>query len=220
MTVAQAKAWCNATSGCFAFTLRMPPPLGSANKVYFKSASRIESNGDAGWVSYIKAPPCSRDEDCSLNGICDSSTGACECDPQWRGADCGILALLPADPEGGFQREGFSQWGGNPFYSDVDHKYHVFVTEMTHGCTINDFTTNSQIVHAESSTPTGKYELAPIQFEDKSEGIGLAPAPNASILIAPFATCAHASRDPVTGALIVVFEGRSRLPDSAQKHCD
>ena len=220
MTVDLAKVWCNEMEDCFGFTLRMPPPTGTVNTVYFKSASRTETNGDAGWVSYIKAPPCHTHEDCSLNGLCDSSTGACKCDPQWQGSDCGILALLPADPEGGYKRDGFNQWGGNPFYSAVDNKYHVFVTEMTYGCTINDFTTNSQIVHAESSTPTGKYELTPISFTDAGSSNRSPSESNSSILVAPFATCAHASRDPVTGALVVVFEGRNRLPVSGQKQCD
>ena len=218
-TTALAAAWCNATTDCFGFTLRVPPRADSVGEVYFKPASRGDSNGDPGWVSYVKVPPCSRDEDCSLNGQCDGSTGTCKCDPQWQGADCGVLALLPADPEGGFQRDGYSQWGGNPFYSEVDRKYHVFATEMTHSCTINDFTTNSQIVHAESPTPTGKYRLAPITFAATESDTRSPAAPNSSILVAPFATCAHASRDPATGALVVVFEGRSRLPDSAQQHC-
>ena len=96
---------------------------------------------------------CSVDEDCNLNGLCDSGSGACACDNQWDGADCGALALLPADPNGGYQRKGYSQWGGNPFFSEVDGKYHVFTVEMTHGCNIDQYITNSQIVHAESSTP-------------------------------------------------------------------
>ena len=218
MTVAAAEIWCNETSECHGFTLRTPLAPSLVAQIYFKSQNTTKNNGDAGWMSYIKAPPWQTDDDCSLSGVCQQN-GACKCDPQWHSADCGMLALLPADPEGGFKREGYSQWGGNPFYSEVDQKYHVFVTEMTHGCTINDFTTNSQIVHGESLTPTGKYELAPVAFADWTKTSPRA-APNASVLVAAFATCAHASRDPVTGALVVVFEGRDRLPDSAQKHCD
>ena len=45
----------------------------------------------------------------------------------------------------------------------IDVLDHVFVTEMTHGCPIDNFVTNSMVVHAESDTPTGTYTLAPIR---------------------------------------------------------
>lgn len=101
---------------------------------------------------------------------------------------------------------------------------HVFVTEMTYGCPIDDFVTNSMIVHAVSETPTGTYSLAPIDSEDERNGKSTTfdpdgPAPNATVLVAPFATCAHTWRDPTSGALVVVYEGRQRVNESAQKRC-
>jgi hypothetical protein len=52
--------------------------------------------------------------------------------------------------------------------------------EMTHGCGIGDFVTNSMIVHAESETPTGTYKLAPISMafnvESESAAGSLLPA--------------------------------------------
>ena len=45
---------------------------------------------------------------------------------------------------------------------------HVFVTEMTHGCPIDNFVTNSMLVHAESETPTGTYSLAPIKSIERN----------------------------------------------------
>ena len=96
---------------------------------------------------------------------------------------------------------------------------------MTHGCPIDNFVTNSMIVHAESRSPTGTYSLAPIRSKEqrasskKRDAQAGGPAPNASVLVAPFATCAHTWRDPTSGALVVVYEGRQRLPDSAQKRC-
>ena len=188
--------------------------------------------------------PCRDATDCSLNGVCaavndanvtDASPGAslkppppplpapplpapplpappasawsgrCVCDPQWMGADCGVLALLPADPEGGYQRPGSNQWGGNPF-RDVrprgggDGRYHVFAVEMTHGCQIQDYLTNSQIVHAVSDSPGGPYRRS-------------------GVLRAPFAHAPHVWRDPSDGALLLVYEGRDRVPDAAQKRC-
>ena len=96
---------------------------------------------------------------------------------------------------------------------------------MTHGCPIDNFVTNSMILHAESDSPTGTYSLAPIRSKEqrasskKRDALAGGPAPNASVLVAPFATCAHTWRDPTSGALVVVYEGRQRLPDSAQKRC-
>ena len=79
---------------------------------------------------------CASDEDCNLSGVC--SSGLCSCDAQWQGAHCGLLALLPADPAGGYRRPGFNGWGGNPFWSEHDSMYHVFTVEMTRQCSIND----------------------------------------------------------------------------------
>jgi hypothetical protein len=79
--------------------------------------------------------PCTTDADCNLNGVCGSSF-KCACDPQWEGSTCGELALAPSDPEGGYHRPGFNGWGGNPFFSTVDNKFHVFTVEMTNGCTV------------------------------------------------------------------------------------
>ena len=103
----------------------------------------------------------------------------------------------------------------------------MFVTEMTHGCPIDNFITNSMIVHAESDTPTGKYTLASIGRRPGGDATSRGAektvpggeAPNASILVRPFATCAHTWKDPATGALVVAFEGRHRLRDEAQKRC-
>jgi len=166
---------------------------------------------------------CTSDEDCNLNGLCVAA--ACACDPQWQGPLCGTLALLPADPLGGHRRAGFSGWGGNPFFDAGDQKFHVFTVEMTRGCGISDYITNSQIVHAQSDTATGPYTLAPIASGPARPARGAAaaapgaPAPPESVLVAPFAHAPHAWKDPTTGALVLVIEGRVRLPDSAQKRC-
>ena len=42
--------------------------------------------------------------------------------------------------------------GGNPFYDKADKIYHVFTVEMTNGCIINDYITNSYFP-LPSSTP-------------------------------------------------------------------
>lgn len=118
----------------------------------------------------------------------------------------------------------------------MDNKYHVFTVEMTHGCNIEQFLNNSQIVHAESTTPGGPYTLAPITLAQGVQEVSMneakhrsvdsssttllhAAAPNATVLVPPFSHAPHAWRDPTSGALIVAFEGRTRLPESQQMHC-
>lgn len=165
---------------------------------------------------------CSNDASCNLNGVC-SSGGTCVCDPQWRGGDCGELAVEAAERDGGYHRPGYNGWGGNPFFSTDDHLFHVFAVEMTYACRIGNFHTNSQIVHATSETAAGQYRLAPIQGGQLTNAsavhAGLLPAPNSTVLHVPFAHAPHTWRDPRDGALVVVFEGRQLIPDAKQKRC-
>ena len=112
----------------------------------------FEPTPQPGVTSAVLDWPCARDEDCSLNGVC-GARGACKCDPQWGGADCGELRLQPAPRAGGLQSPTLNYWGGNPFFSEGS--YHVFGVEMLNGCQIGDFLTTSQVVHATSPTPLG-----------------------------------------------------------------
>ena len=36
---------------------------------------------------------CGNDLDCSLNGVCNATTGYCDCDQAWGGQWCGELQL-------------------------------------------------------------------------------------------------------------------------------
>ena len=49
---------------------------------------------------------CAVDEDCELNGECDTSSGACRCDAQWFGPSCGQLRLLPTTRDSGYRGGG------------------------------------------------------------------------------------------------------------------
>lgn len=49
-----------------------------------------------------------------------------------------------------------TSWGGSVL-QDGD-TYHMFVAEMSNGCGMGTWTTNSQVVHATSSLPEGPYE--------------------------------------------------------------
>jgi len=142
----------------------------------------FENTSQPGVTSAVLDWPCARDEDCSLNGVCDAAGGACACDPQWGGADCGELRLLPAPRGGGLQSPTLNYWGGNPFYSNGS--FHVFGTELTHGCQIGDFLTNSQVVHATSAAPLGPYAVAETWLEPFAHTPRAWPGPNGSLLLA------------------------------------
>ena len=139
---------------------------------------------------------CVRDEDCSLNGVCATS-GACKCDPQWGGADWGELNPLPAPRAGGLKSPTLNYWGGNTFFSEGH--YHVFAAEMTKGCQIGDFLTNSQVVHATSPTPLGPYSVNSTWLEPFAHTPRAWPGPNNSLLIA--------------------YVGRQFVPEAAQRDC-
>ena len=40
---------------------------------------------------------CLTNVSCSLNGLCDTVTGTCSCDPAWSGEKCTTLNVLPAE---------------------------------------------------------------------------------------------------------------------------
>ena len=114
---------------------------------------------------------CSDDAGCSYNGVCDG--GACACRPQWRGPHCASLHLLPtsvaaglhgahepaipadpAHPIGAQPLRGY--WGSSVLRGD-DGQWHMWSAEMVNGCGIWAWCSNSQVVHAVASTPTGAY---------------------------------------------------------------
>ena len=71
---------------------------------------------------------CVSNLDCSLNGICDTKTGFCECDPAWTGKNCGVLNVLPAKVANGYNRTNSSSWGASVIADAEDAgKWHMFV---------------------------------------------------------------------------------------------
>ena len=73
-------------------------------------------------VEDVSGAACTRDRDCSFNGLC--SKGACLCVPQWSGSFCQRLNLSPAAPVAGkmdFNEstgENISSWGGSVVRDD------------------------------------------------------------------------------------------------------
>ena len=99
---------------------------------------------------------CASDMDCSLNGICNATTGYCDCDQAWGGQWCGELQLQPAKLKNGYKQNDTSSWGGTVISGD-DGKYHMFVGEMTGHCGLNSWWRNECFMHATSDTPDGPY---------------------------------------------------------------
>ena len=103
---------------------------------------------------------CVVDDDCSLNGVCDSGRHVCECDAGWTGFDCGVLALAPGSRSSGYNLtgSGTSSWGGKPIVDPVSGAWLLFAAEFTGGCGLDYWSPMSRIIRAVSvSGPAGPY---------------------------------------------------------------
>jgi hypothetical protein len=83
------------------------------------------------------AGSCSTDEDCNLNGICNSKTLKCDCVPEWTGDRCGALNMLPARPRpmSGFDEVGNSSWGGTIMADPKDStRFHMIASRIAGHC--------------------------------------------------------------------------------------
>eukprot|EP00039_Didymoeca_costata_P004845 m.76552 g.76552 ORF g.76552 m.76552 type:complete len:395 (-) comp12563_c0_seq6:24-1208(-) len=103
--------------------------------------------------------PCQTDIQCSLNGECVD--GICICDEGWSAPDCGVLNLMPAVNNSGYNLTGLnppvSSWGANIF-SDAKNIWHMYASEFENHCDISHWSPNSHVIHATSSTgPLGPY---------------------------------------------------------------
>lgn len=110
---------------------------------------------------------CTDDEGCNLNGVCQTTTGTCLCDPGWGGATCGLLSLLPLQVGASGMNEipTSSSWGGSVVYSEEDGQYHMFFSEILDNCPMANWGTNSACFHSTSTSAIGP-------FSNKSQIIG------------------------------------------------
>jgi hypothetical protein len=94
--------------------------------------------------------------DCQYNGVCTSNI--CQCHAGWRGADCGSLNLAPASPANGFRQDGSphrqftSTWGGSIHRADPTGSHFLVAAEITNGCGVKNYKTNSRAALAMSTT--------------------------------------------------------------------
>ncbi|KAF2100279.1 hypothetical protein NA57DRAFT_73890 [Rhizodiscina lignyota] len=107
---------------------------------------------------------CKSNEDCSLNGVCDTHHKTCTCDPGWTAADCGKLDLKPATRGTGYNKtaSGTSSWCNVIKHDPKDKSlWHLFVSEFQDGCGLDFWSPFSRIIRAESRHgPEGPYEFA------------------------------------------------------------
>ena len=78
-------------------------------------------------VTIALAQACSDDVDCTLNGVCNASSGTCTCYKPWTGTTCAQLDFgkVPA----GIIAYGtwpLSTWGGNAIF--YENEWHMFVS--------------------------------------------------------------------------------------------
>jgi len=116
---------------------------------------------------------CETDFDCLLNGICANKV--CECNKPWNGDDCGVLNIIPRDPNYipayGYDAKSpipntTTSWGGNIIESNG--VYHLFVSEMKNGLGLSSWGSNSQIVHAISSDPMGVFKKQDVSLPSQA----------------------------------------------------
>jgi|EP01047_Picozoa_sp_COSAG01_P058908 hypothetical protein len=133
--------------------------------------------------------PCTSDFDCSYNGRCGTSSGACECTQGWTGRRCQTLDLMPVDrTKYGFlptdsAGRNLSSWGGSVL--SFQGVWHMWAARMVNYCGIGQWEQNSKIVHA-----TATHALGPYTERDTVAGV--------------FAHEPCVTRDPRTGELLMV----------------
>ena len=103
---------------------------------------------------------CSTEDDCSLAGTC--TAGACVCRVPFTGPTCATLALgaSPVPGAGGYVNATAWSWGGTPI-EDEHGVFHLFASQMSNGCGLLHYQTNSAVQHL-----TAQYALGPYFFRD------------------------------------------------------
>lgn len=108
---------------------------------------------------------CTDEEGCSLNGVCSSSSKTCVCDAPWGGASCETLQFAPGIESACGKlcayhgnKNDTTSWGGSVVRAEEDGKYYMFVAQMTNGCTLGQWRSNSEVVLARADDPLGPFE--------------------------------------------------------------
>lgn len=113
------------------------------------------SNSEKPAIVVAAAAPCKSEVDCGYAGDCVA--GKCACDAAWTGPTCTSLAVLPTKVNAGLRRNSQGSWGGSVIKGE-DNKYHMYVSDMKGGCSIEQWQAASQIAHATADDPQGPFK--------------------------------------------------------------
>jgi hypothetical protein len=124
---------------------------------------------------------CQSDLDCSLNGLCNTTTQQCQCADSWTGTCCTALKFRPAQLHAsGYRHPQTSTWGGNIVptpNADGSTLYHMWIAEMAPNgtaedpgagsCGLTTWSSNSQITHVVSNASM----LGPFERREVAVGV-------------------------------------------------
>ena len=145
-----------AAAGLALLTLLSPPPTQSGGLGLGAADPRCPPLPHVNNRSVPTDGRCASAFDCSLGGVC--LAGRCKCDAAFTGPNCAALNLRPASRAAGYQpaANGSSSWGGNPVLGP-DGLWHFFGSEFTNGCDVGQWVSNSQVIRATSTHPSGPF---------------------------------------------------------------
>ncbi|HAN30606.1 MAG TPA: hypothetical protein DCQ06_03320 [Myxococcales bacterium] len=89
------------------------------------------------------------------------------------------MQLGPADVDGGFRPDNQDSWGGALVKGD-DGLFHMWVSVVANGCTIDLWARNSMTVYATASDPMGPYQWQNEAFPVMSHEVDVKRAPDGS----------------------------------------
>jgi hypothetical protein len=160
-----------------------PPPAPAPPHVLPRPLPRPLPNGGG---------PCAGVEDCTLGGVCQG--GKCLCDPQWTGAQCAQLHLLPARVGSGYPSDpvpanvtlptdSVFTWGGAVV--EENGTYHGFFVEWLDHCpmTYGTWSTQTHIRHAVSASQDGPWRPLDVAVPNAAGNPVLSHAPDGTWLL-------------------------------------
>ena len=127
--------------------------------------------------------PCAGSWDCSYNGRC-TDDGACSCGVGWTGPRCEQLNLQPVSRSAlGYRASdsrgnNVSSWGAPVLWDATSQQWHGWASELLHGCGINAWETNSQIVHIVADSPLGPFARREVVWPAFAHEPDVVRAPN------------------------------------------
>ena len=131
-------------------------------------------------VAAADSAACTGDLDCQLNGQCVG--GTCSCFPEWTGANCSKLNLLPATKGHGLYglESNWSSWGNAVRRDPKSGKWYMAADEMANNCGLGTWGSNSRCIMAESDNVTGPYHRVAVVIDPWCHGTSLERDPISS----------------------------------------